>query len=56
MNLDEALQAYYERFGENYPLCIADDKSEEEIIDDIELCIEKNKVAEPLDYEEDNDY
>ena len=54
--LNEALEAYYEKFGENYPLCITDDKGNDEIIEDIELCIETNKVAEPPKYEKDIDY
>lgn len=55
-NLDEALRIYYDHFGENYPLCITDEKSNKEIIEEIKDCIERNKVAEQPSYEEENDY
>lgn len=55
-NLEEALNAYYEHFGENYPLCITGGQSNEEIIENIELCIDRNETAEPPEYDEDADY
>lgn len=54
--LDTALNRYYEFFGENYPLCISENRPTDEIIADIELCIDTgNKAEEPL-YEEEADY
>lgn len=54
--LDTALNRYYELFGENYPLCISENRPTDEIIADIELCIDTgNKAEEPL-YEEEADY
>lgn len=55
-NLEEALNAYYEHFGENYPLCITGGQSNEEIIENIELCIDRNETTEPPEYDEDADY
>ena len=54
--LDKALKKYYEHFGENYPLCISGIRNEEELIEDIELCIDTGKTAEPIKYEEELDY
>ena len=54
--LDAALEAYYEHFGENYPLCISDNRSNEEIIADIELCIDTDTEAEQPSYEDEADY
>lgn len=54
--LDTALEAYYKHFGENYPLCVSGNHSNEEIIADIELCIDTNIEAEQPTYEDDVDY
>lgn len=54
--LDAALEAYYEHFGMNYPLCISGGRSNEEIIADIELCIDTDTEAEPPSYEDEADY
>lgn len=54
--LDAALEAYYEHFGENYPLCISGGRSNEEIIADIELCIDTDTEAEQPSYEDEVDY
>lgn len=54
--LDTSLDKYYERFGENYPLCISENRTTDEIISDVGLCIETGtKATEPL-YENDADY
>ncbi|MDE6941661.1 MAG: hypothetical protein K2P40_12050 [Lachnospiraceae bacterium] len=54
--IDAALNKYYERFGENYPLGISEVRTTDEIISDIERCIETgDKAEEPL-YEEYVDY
>lgn len=55
-NLDKALDAYYEHFDVNYPLGIAATMSEDEIIDDIERCIETNEKAEDPEYDDNADY
>lgn len=54
--LDAALNKYYERFGENYPLCISENRTTGEIISDVELCIETGTKAEEPLYEDDADY
>ncbi len=54
--LDEALNAYYNHFGENYPLCITSSKTTEEIIDEIELCIDTNEKADEPVYEDELEY
>ena len=54
--LDEALEAYYEQFGKNYPLCVSGNRSNEDIIADIELCIDTNTEVEHPIYDEDVDY
>jgi len=54
--LDEALEAYYEQFGKNYPLCVSGSRSNEDIIADIEICIDTNTEAEQPIYDEDVDY
>lgn len=55
MKFEEALNKYYEHFGENYPLGITDCNSDDEIIDDIVKCIETDEKAKEPDYD-DNDY
>lgn len=54
--LEKALDAYFEHFGENYPLCIAATMSEDETIDNIERCIEMDEKAEEPEYEDGADY
>lgn len=54
--LDEALNKYYDRFGENYPLGISENRTTDEIISDVELCIETGDKAEEPSYEDDADY
>lgn len=54
--LEKALNAYYEHFNENYPLGITGAMSDDEIIDDIEQCIESNEKALEPEYNEDADY
>lgn len=54
--LDEALNAYFDTFGENYPLMITSQMTNDEIIEDIKKCIETNTKAEGFDYWEDADY
>lgn len=54
--LDKALNLYYEHFGKNYPLCVTSNRSNEEIIEDIELCIDTDTEAERPNYDEYADY
>ncbi len=54
--LDEALDKYYERFGKKYPLSICQIRTTDEIVADIEFCINTGcKAKEPI-YEENIDY
>lgn len=55
-DLDGALKEYQEHFGKNYPLCVTGTRSTEEIIADIELCIDSGKIAGSLEYGEDEDH
>lgn len=55
-NLEKSLQQYIEAFDENYPLINTMEMSDDEIIDDIEQCIQSGKIAEPPVFEEDVDY
>ncbi len=55
-NLEQALEKYSEHFGTNYPLCISGNRTNEEIIEDIELCIDTDTEAEQPSYEDDADY
>lgn len=50
--LEKAMNDYYEKFGKPYPLMIVDDKTDAEIIKEIEECIKNDKEAEPFEYEE----
>lgn len=54
--LEKALNDYYEKFGENYPLFIGTDKTEEEIIDEIKTCISNNTLAKAPIFDENCDY
>lgn len=54
--LEDALNAYYEKFGVNYPLMITSQMTAEEVIEDIRNCIETNTKAEAFDYLKDADY
>jgi hypothetical protein len=54
--MEEALNKYYEHFGENYPLGMGNSLTEEEVIERVEHCIKTNtKEAEPV-YEDEYDY
>lgn len=54
--MEEALQKYYEHFGENYPLGMGNSLTEAEVIERVEYCIKTNtKEAEP-EYDDDCDY
>lgn len=54
--LERALQEYMEVFNESYPLVVTMGMSDDEIIDDIEQCIQSGNPAEPPVFEEDVDY
>ena len=54
--IDDALKRYYDHFGENYPLMIVDAKTDREIIEDINRCIETNTKAKEPVYDDKCDY
>lgn len=54
--LEKALQSYMDAFDENYPLVASMEMSDDEIIDDIEQCIQAGTPAEPPTLENDIDY
>ena len=54
--LEKALDEYYEKFDENYPLVITTMMSAEEIIEDVQAAIRNNKKKDPPEYEEGADY
>lgn len=54
--IEKALQRYYDVFGQNYPLMITSDKSEEEILEDINRCIASGEPAAEPEYEDDTVY
>ena len=54
--LDTLLDVYFKEFGENYPLMIPSDKTDEEIIAGIKNCLENGEPAEKPKYEADVDY
>lgn len=54
--LEKALQSYIDAFDENYPLITSMEMSDDEIIDDIEQCIQAGTPAEPPILEDDIDY
>jgi hypothetical protein len=55
-DFEKALNAYYEHFGENFPICITDCREEVEIISEINRCIKTNVKAEEPVYEDEYDY
>lgn len=54
--LDTLLDVYFKEFGENYPLAVPSDKTDEEIIADIKNCLENGEPAEEPKYEAGCDY
>ena len=50
--LDMALNRYYAEFKENYPLGISETRSEDELIADIELCIDSGHKAEDFPFDD----
>lgn len=54
--MEKALKRYYEHFGENYPLLITSNLTDDEVIKDIEKCIETNTKAKEPEYDSDGDY
>ena len=50
--LEMALNRYYAEFKENYPLGISETRSEDELIADIELCIDTGHKAEDFPFDE----
>lgn len=54
--MEEALERYYQHFGENYPLLITGTRTDEEIIDRINYCIETDQPEKEPEYEDGADY
>ena len=52
MELDKLLDIYFEKFGENYPLSIVDDRDDEEIANEIRECILNNTPAKEPESDE----
>ena len=50
--MEEWLDRYFEKFGDNYPLLITTMQSSEEIIADIKRCIESGTPAKPIEYDD----
>lgn len=48
--LDQALKMYSDFFGQNYPLCIVRQTSDEEEIAEIMKCIERGEPAKDPEY------
>lgn len=53
---DDLGKKYYEKFGENYPICIVGHISLEDICEDMQRCIEAEQKSLPLEYEDGCDY
>ena len=54
--MEKALKEYYNHFGENYPLIIVENMTDDEIVQRINHCIETNQKEKEPDFEDDNDY
>lgn len=50
------LNIYFDVFGENYPILPVDSQTDEEIINNIQKCIETNIPAKEYEYEDGCDY
>ena len=50
--LEIALERYYQTFGVNYPLLVADCRSDEDIIHEIAMCIKNKERAKEPEYED----
>jgi hypothetical protein len=54
--MEEALNKYYDYFGENYPLAMGNSKTEAEVIARIDHCIKTNTKETEPEYENEYDY
>lgn len=54
--MEVALERYYQHFGESYPLLITSTRTDEEVIDRINHCIETNQPEAEPEYEDGVDY
>lgn len=54
--LEELLDEYLEKFDENYPIVITDQRTFKEIISDIEAHLKSGKPAETPKYKKGADY
>lgn len=56
MKLEEALKAYEEYFGENYFFYMGYEKTDQEIIEEIQKCIKTGRKQKEPRYDEDKIY
>lgn len=56
MELTKALNQYEQHFGERYFFYIGFEKSDQEIIEEIENCIKTGKVQKEPEYDQDKLY
>lgn len=55
MDLNKILDIYFSKFGESYPIHRGDARSTEEIIRDVQACIDENRKETPRQYEAEDD-
>lgn len=56
-SLQEALDAYFDHFGKNYPIVVSrNNGTAEEIAETIRKCIENDTPAPEPEYRDDRDY
>lgn len=51
MDLNEILDIYFSKFGEDYPIQRGDARTTEKIIRDVQACIDENRKETPRQYE-----
>lgn len=56
MDIEQAMDKYLEQFGKPYPLAFGSGMTAEEVITDIQNCINTGKEATPPEYQDDCDY
>lgn len=54
--MEDALNKYYEHFGENFPLGMGNSLTEAEVIERVDYCIKHNKKEPEPVYEDEYEY
>lgn len=54
--MEEALERYYRHFGKPYPLLITSTRTETEILNRIQYCIEADQLEAEPEYEDGVEY